>query len=116
MKCLLTFALAALSLVPRVQANAVLTRSFWGAILVLLCWQAILFARGTRPALLLAGPRAQHYVQAACQLSVYAYWGWHWPPVYEFAWLLVAQIVFAYAFDMLLSWTRRGSYLLGFGP
>jgi hypothetical protein len=69
-----------------------------------------------RPSLVLAPPRAQHYVQALCQLSVYAYWGWHWPPVYAFAWLLVAQLLFAYAFDMLLSWTRRGSYLLGLGP
>ena len=51
-----------------------------------------------------------------CHLSVYAYWGWHWPPVYDYAWLLVAQLVFAYAFDMLLSWSRRGSYVLGFGP
>jgi hypothetical protein len=112
----LTLALAALALVPRVQANAVVARSFWAAVVALLCWQAILFVRGARPSLVLAAPRAQHYVQAACQLSVYAYWGWHWPPVYDFAWLLVAQIVFAYAFDMLLSWTRRGNYLLGFGP
>ncbi len=51
-----------------------------------------------------------------CHISVYAYWGWYWPPVYDYAWLLVAQIVFAYAFDMLLSWSRRGSYVLGFGP
>jgi hypothetical protein len=69
-----------------------------------------------RPTLVLVAPRAQHYVQAMCQLSVYAYWGWYWRPVYDYAWLLVAQLVFAYAFDMLLSWSRRGSYVLGFGP
>ena len=51
-----------------------------------------------------------------CHISVYAYWGWYWQPVYNYSWLLVAQIVFAYAFDMLLSWSRRGSYVLGFGP
>jgi hypothetical protein len=51
-----------------------------------------------------------------CQLSVYAYWGWYWRPVYDYGWLLVAQLVFAYTFDMLLSWSRRGSYALGFGP
>jgi hypothetical protein len=61
-------------------------------------------------------PRAQHYVQAMCQITVYAYWGWYWRPVYDYAWLLVAQIVFAYAFDMLLSWSRRDSYGLGLGP
>ena len=43
-----------------------------------------------------------------CQLSIYAYWGWYWRPVYDHAWLLVAQLLFAYALDMLLSWTRRG--------
>jgi hypothetical protein len=73
-------------------------------------------AAGTPPSLVLAGPRAQHYVQALCQLSVYAYWGWYWRPVYDYAWLLVAQLVFAYAFDMLLSWSRRGTFVLGFGP
>jgi hypothetical protein len=31
-------------------------------------------------------------------------------------WMLVAQLVFAYGFDMLLSWSRRESYTLGFGP
>ena len=29
---------------------------------------------------------------------------------------LVAQLAFAYAFDMLLAWSRRNSYVLGFGP
>ena len=47
---------------------------------------------------------------------MFAYWGWYWRPVYDFAWLLVAQLAFAYAFDMLLVWSRRGSYVLGFGP
>ena len=68
------------------------------------------------PVLMLAPPRAQHYVQAMCQLSIYVYWGWYWRPVYDHAWLLAAQLLFAYILDMLLSWTRRGSYLLGFGP
>jgi hypothetical protein len=115
-----TLGLLVLSLLPRVQSNQVLTRSFWGATAVLLLWQAVLFLRmkqaGTRPSLVLTGPRAQHYVQAMCQLSVYAYWGWYWRPVYDYGWLLVAQLVFAYAFDMLLSWSRRGNYVLGFGP
>jgi hypothetical protein len=29
---------------------------------------------------------------------------------------LAAQLVFAYAFDMLLAWSRRETYVLGFGP
>jgi hypothetical protein len=109
-----------ISLAPRVASNPALARSFWGAAAALIAWQAMLFVRqgGAAAArtLLLTGPRPQHYVQAIVQLSVYAYWGWFWRPVYEFAWLMVAQLVFAYAFDMLLAWSRRKSYTLGFGP
>lgn len=107
-----------LSLLPRAQAHPVVTRSFWGSAVLLLAWQAALVGRFRTGALsiVLAAPRAQHYVQAMCQLAIYAYWGWYWRPVYDYAWLLVAQLVFAYVFDMLLAWTRRGRYVLGFGP
>ena len=50
------------------------------------------------------------------QLVVFVYWSLYWRPVSEFVWLLVAQLVFAYAFDMLLCWSRRDTYTLGFGP
>ncbi len=60
--------------------------------------------------------RAQHYVQACAHTSIFLYWGWYWRPVYESAYLIVAQLFFAYAFDMLLSWSRRDTYTLGFGP
>jgi hypothetical protein len=122
---LLALALFLISLVPRVAEHPVLAWSFWTATATLLLWQGALLQRWrsssdrpavSRPSLILAPPRAQHYVQAACQLSVYLYWGWYWLPVYDYAWLLVAQILFAYAFDMLLSWTRRDSFVLGFGP
>jgi len=116
----LTAGLFLISLTTRVQANAIVARSFWLTIGALLVWQAILSiprrARIRDLSVVLAPPRPQHYIQAMCHISVYAYWGWYWPPVYGYAWLLVAQIVFAYAFDMLLSWSRRGSYVLGFGP
>jgi hypothetical protein len=117
---LFTIALFAISFVPRVREHAAVQRSFWAAVLGLLVWQVVLAVKRRRssesPSIVLAPPRAQHYVQAMCQLSVYAYWGWHWAPVYDYAWLLVAQLLFAYAFDLLLSWSRRGNYLLGFGP
>src|SRR5687767_9726639 len=80
----LTTALLLLSFLSRVQQNAVLTASFWGASAALLLWQAVLFPgwrSAVRPTLLLVAPRPQHYVQAMCQLSVYAYWGWYWRPV-----------------------------------
>lgn len=115
----LTLGLALLSLVPRVSGNAILTRSFWGAAIVLLIWQVTLFLkmRGASEGRSFRSVfRPQHYLQALVQVVVLVYWGWFWRPVYDFFWLLVAQLVFAYAFDMLLAWTRRGSYVLGFGP
>jgi len=116
----LTALLFALSLVPRIAEHEALTRSFWGAIAALLAWQGYLLFRmkgaGIVPSLLLAEPRRQHWIQAICQISVYAYWGYYWRPVYDFAWLLVAQLAFAYVVDLLLQWSRRGSYVLGFGP
>ena len=42
-----------------------------------------------RPSSGSATPRPQHYVQSLCQLTVYAYWGWYWPPVYDFVPLLL---------------------------
>ena len=108
-----------LSFVPRVREHPVLLRSFLGATSVLLVWQVVLFARLGRTSAVRSFTtvlRPQHWVQAICQLSVFAYWGWYWRPVYDMAWLIAAQIAFAYAFDMLLAWSRRETYTLGFGP
>ena len=115
----LALALLLLSAVPRIQAHAVLALSFQGASAALLAWQGALFVRcrrrGAWPELDVA-LRPQHYVQAAVQLAVFAYWGWYWRPVYDYAWLLAGQLVFAYAFDLLLAWSRRERYTLGCGP
>ena len=115
----LALALLLISLVPRIQTHPVLAQSFWGAAAALLAWQAALFLvrrREDAPPAIDTVLRPQHYVQAAVQLSVFAYWGWYWRPVYDHAWLLAGQIVFAYAFDLLLAWSRRERYTLGFGP
>jgi hypothetical protein len=112
-------AMLALCALPRIRGNPALLWSFLGAIAVLVAWQAALLLRARRtgaPGLLLAPPRAQHYVQSLCQFTVYAYWGWYWSPVYDFAPLLAGQLLFAYAFDLLLAWSRREPYALGFGP
>ncbi len=115
----LTLALLAVGLLPRIQSNRSLALAFWTAGGVLLAWQAVLalsFRAGGVPGFLSTPPRPQHYIQMCCHLSVYAYWGYYWAPVYPYAPLLVAQVLFAYAFDTLLSWSRRQPFGVGFGP
>ena len=115
----LTLGLLLVSSVPRVQQNVILTRSLWVAVVGLLVWQGALFVwlRGTAEGRSFHTIlRPQHYLQATIHVAVFTYWGYFWRPVYEHVWLLLAQILSAYAFDILLSWSRRDSYRLGFGP
>ena len=115
----MAFGLLLVSLLPRVQENAVLTWSFWGAGAGLLGWQALLFVRledaaASRTFEIVL--RRQHYVQAMLHTAIFTYWGLCWPQVFPHLPLLVGQLLFAYGFDMLLSWSRRDTYKLGFGP
>ena len=115
----LTLGLGLLSFMPRVQENLRLTWSFWGAVAALLVWQVVLTQRlhqASEGRSITNMFRPQHYVQALAQFAVFAYWGYYWRPVYDFAGLILAQLAFAYAFDMLLAWSRRENYVLGFGP
>ena len=110
-----TATLGALSLLPQAAGNPALRWTLLAAALVLGVWHALL--AWLRPAVrVLVALRPQHYVQACAQGSILLYWGWYWREVYDSAHLLLAQLLFAYAFDALLSWTRRGSCTLGFGP
>ncbi len=111
--------LAALALLPRIHDSPALVRAFGGAALALGAWSAALLAaarRGGRRLTLEVAPRAQHYVQACAQASVLCYWGWHWPPVRDAVPLIAGQLAFAYAFDLLLGWSRRDAHRIGFGP
>ena len=111
--------LATFALFPRVHDNPTLLRAFLGAASALGLWNALLLARaqrGGRPRTLEVALRPQHYVQACAQASVLLYWGWHWSPVYDAVPLIAGQLVFAYAFDLLLGWSRRDAHRLGFGP
>ena len=116
---LFTIALGAMIAVPSIHGNPRLAWSFGGAAAALLFWNAWLFvsarAHGRRFVLELVA-RKQHYVQACAQGSVLLYWGWYFREVYDSAPLILAQLLFAYAFDILLSWSRRSSYTLGFSP
>ena len=120
------FALAgafALGLAACVPAGAgrhpVVAASLVGAASLLAAWGAGLglwAGRRGRRLTLEIDPRPQHYVQACAQASVFLYWGWHWPPVRDAAVLVAAQLLFAYAFDLLLAWSRGEAGRLGFGP
>ena len=104
---------------PAARQTPALLWSFMGAAGFLVAWSvALLLAtrRARRTLVLDVVLRRQHYVQACAQLSVFVYWGWYWREVYDAALLIAAQLVFAYAFDMLLTWSRRERYTFGFGP
>ena len=112
-------ALAALCTLPSVRLNIVLMASIGGAAALLAAWAGWLYRAGRQGQWQLRLEvvlRKQHYLQACAQFSVMLYWGWYWGEVYRSMHLLAAQLLFAYAFDILLGWSRRRSYTLGFGP
>jgi hypothetical protein len=112
-------ALLAFSSLNQVHRNPPLAWSIASAAVLLMAWSVGLFirtARSRRVLTLEVALRRQHYVQACAHSAILLYWGWYWRPVYDAAYLIAAQIIFAYAFDMLLTWSRRDVYTLGFGP
>ncbi|MBL8730231.1 MAG: hypothetical protein JNM25_17565 [Planctomycetes bacterium] len=123
---LLIGVLFAFLLVPRVQQNGHLVQTFAGTAGVLLVWQLVLWllARrsGHRLAVEFVPPVKQHYIQACVQLCLYAYWGFYWQqpdgvrPIYAQAPLILAQLVFLYAFDALFAWSRGRAWRLASGP
>ena len=111
--------LAAFGFLDAVRQNPTFQWSFLGPGAMLLAWSGVVFGLAQRAGRILTleiVPRSQHLVQAAAQLVFLLYWGWYWRPVYDAAFLIAAQLVFAYAFDMLLCWSRRDTYRFGFGP
>jgi len=104
-----------LALLPGVRNNPSVLVTFLGAAVVFVLWNTLLLRPGRKLNLEIA-LRKQHYIQACAQGTVLLYWGWYWPPVYASLHLVLAQLLFAYAFDMLLCWSRRDTYVLGFAP
>jgi hypothetical protein len=109
--------LVVLSQLPVLDDRPAVSASILGAAGVLLAWSVLLFGvlrRGQTVTLEIV-LRRQHYLQAFLQGSLILYWGYYWREVYH-AWpLILAQLLFAYAFDSLLSWTHRRTFMLGFG-
>ncbi len=115
----LTALLAGFTLIPWVGANPRLAGSLWAAVGVLALLLAAVGYRAARAERHLSYTivlKPAHYVQLAMHTSIFVYWGWYWREVYHYAPLIAAQIVFVYAFDMLLCWWRRDRWILGFGP
>jgi hypothetical protein len=110
--------LLVLSLLSLLQQRPAVRASVVAAALFLLAWSGLLFGvvrRGQKVALEIV-LRRQHYLQACQQGAVLLYWGYYWREVYHAVPLIAAQLLFAYGFDSLLSWTRRRTFVLGFGP
>ncbi len=106
-------------MLPSSRNDPNLLWAFGGAGAGLLVWGAGLLATAARQGRTLVvevSLRKQHIVQACAQASIFIYWGYYWREVYDFAHLIAAQLAFAYAFDALLTWSRRDTYVLGFGP
>lgn len=109
--------LACFALLPSARENPKVLASILGTAGVLVVWNAalLLWTRERHRKLILdLVPKKQHYLQACAQGSVLVYWGWYWPPAHAYAPFILAQLVFAYAFDILLGWSRREDYTLGF--
>ncbi len=116
---LFSAALLACCLLSPVRHTPPLLWSISGTALLLFAWNAVLFTQtaSTHRVLRLdIALRKQHYVQACAHSAILLYWGWYWRPVYDAAYLIAAQVLFAYAFDLLLTWSRGDVYTLGFGP
>jgi hypothetical protein len=99
--------------------SAKLSYSFVGWSAVLLTLAAALYFRARQASRTLAMRlviNRVHWVQLMMHSSIYAYWGWYWREVYHHIPLIIAQIVFMYALDMLVCWGRRDTWILGFGP
>ena len=114
-----TFGLASLAVLSPARQNPKVLWAFLGAAIALAAWNLLLLISSARTKRTLGIEivlRKQHYLQACAQGSVLLYWGWHWPQVYDSAHFILAQLLFAYAFDSLLCWSRRDIYTLGFGP
>jgi hypothetical protein len=109
--------LAGLTLFAPIHENPRALWTFLGVAIGLSAWSALLAATlHGRKLQLQVVLRKQHYLQACAQGAVLLYWGWYWPQAYSFAPFIVGQLLFAYAFDILLNWSRRDTCSLGFGP
>lgn len=96
-----------------------LARAMLGAAGALVLLAAVLYVTARRSGRTLSLDivlRPNHYVQAGVLVVLFSYWGYHVPAIRPYGLLVLAQLMFAYGFHILLTWSRRDNYELGFGP
>lgn len=62
------------------------------------------------------GLKPNHVVPSLLQLAIFAYWSRYFPGVADRIPDILSQLVFAFALDALLNWTRHGHWRIGVGP
>lgn len=90
-----------------------------GSALIGAVWLLALVRRRTRQGAPLEAEvriRRPHWVQTILHSSIFAYWGFYVDVVYPQVPLILAQVVFAYALDLLVAWTRGRRWVIGMGP
>jgi hypothetical protein len=85
---------------------------------LLMLWAAAMWWRDgfALPRLTKPTIKFTHVLPASLQTALFAYWSLYWPDVVGHVPILAVQLAIAYAFDLLLAWTLRRPYSIGFGP
>lgn len=107
-----------LSFTPRVQQSETLTLTFQiitGIFFLFYIGMLLISHRQQQGAEIKVILVKAHYVQMIMHLSIFIYWGWYWPQVYDQAVLILAQLIFVHIIDVLYRWTRGDAWLSGFG-
>lgn len=110
---------AAFCALPRIYTHRELLLSFVATAAVLAVFYLSLRAAVKRTGRELTFhflPVRSHWVQAIMHASVFAYWGLYWDEVFTHIPLILAQVAFLYAFDMLVAWSRRDRWMFTLGP
>jgi hypothetical protein len=110
---------AAFCALPRIYTHRELLLSFVGtaaALGVFWLWLRAAVKRTGRALTFHFLPVRSHWVQAIMHASVFAYWGFYWDEVFTHIPLILAQVAFLYAFDMLVAWSRRNRWMFTLGP
>ncbi|TAJ09063.1 MAG: hypothetical protein EPO68_15500 [Planctomycetota bacterium] len=112
--------LCAFTRLETIHSNPRLAFAFFAAAGLLGAWTILLWSGaalwGQRFGVELFPPAKSHYIQGSVQICIYLYWGWYFREVYAQLPLFIAQLVFYYGFEGLLTWSRGRKWRLGFGP